>query len=139
MKVKDAMTKGCECVSPADSIQQAARKMRDLDVGSLPVCEKDRLVGMITDRDISIRAVSDGRDPKKSKIKDVMTPKIVYCFEDQGVEEAADLMRDKRIRRLAVLNHEKRLVGMLSLGDLAIETRDEHLAAETLERVSQAV
>jgi len=92
---------------------------------------------MITDRDIVIRAVAEGRDPSATRVRDVMTPEIVWCFEDQDVSEAAQLMRDKQIRRIAVVNHDKRLVGMVSLGDLAVDTHDENLAGATLEAVSE--
>ena len=138
MKVKDVLTRGAECVGPDATLQEAARKMRDLDVGPLPVCgDNDRLVGMLTDRDITVRAVAEGKDPRTAKVPDVMTEGISYCFEDDDVEAAARLMRDKQVRRLVVLNRDKRLVGIASLGDLATETGDEHLAGKTLERVSQ--
>ncbi len=137
MQVKDVMTRGAQCVRPANSLQEAARKMKDLDVGPLPVCgDGDRRVGMITDRDITVRATADGCDPKATTVKDVMTPDVVYCFEDQDVGDAARLMRDNQVRRLVVLNRDKRLVGIVSLGDLAVETGDEKLAGETLEHVS---
>jgi CBS domain-containing protein len=113
--------------------------MKNLDVGPLPVCENDRIVGIITDRDITVRGVCEGCDPKITMVRYVMTPGVVYCFEDQDIQEAAELMREKRIRRLAVLNRNKRLVGIVSLGDLALETGDEHLAWETLEKVSEPV
>lgn len=137
MKVQEIMTKGTECVSPSSSLQEAAQKMRNLDVGPLPVCENDRLVGMITDRDITVRAVAEGCDSKRTTVKQVMTPDVVYCYEDQDVQEAARLMQENQIRRLLVINKDKRLVGIVSLGDLAVETGDERLAGETLEQVSQ--
>ncbi len=139
MKVKDVMTEHAACISPDDPIQAAAQKMKNLDVGPLPVCENDRLVGIVTDRDIVVRGVCDACDATTTKVKDVMTRHIIYCFEDQEIEEAAELMRTKKIRRLAVLNRQKRLVGIVSLGDLAVETGDEHLAWETLERVCEPV
>jgi CBS domain-containing protein len=111
--------------------------MRELDVGSLPVCDNDRLVGMVTDRDITVRATAGARDPAATWVRDVMTPGIVYCFEDQDVREAARLMEEKQIRRVAVLNRDKRLVGIVSLGDLAAETRDEQLVGGTLGAVSE--
>jgi CBS domain-containing protein len=110
--------------------------MKALDVGSLPVCEGDRLVGMITDRDITVRATAESLPPGLGQVRDVMTPDIVYCFEDQDVREAAKLMQENQIRRLAVLSRDKRLVGIVSLGDLAVETGDEKLAGKTLEDVS---
>jgi CBS domain-containing protein len=131
------MTPGAECVRPSNSLQQAAQKMKTLDVGPLPVCgEHDRLVGMITDRDITVRAVAEACDPRTTTVKDVMTPDVVYCFDDQDMQEAAGLMKEHQIRRLVVLNRDKRLVGIVSLGDLAVETGDERLAGKTLEQVS---
>jgi len=136
MIVRDVMTQGAECVSPTTSLQEAARKMKDLDVGPLPVCENDRLVGMVTDRDITVRAVAEGCDPRTATVKEVMTPDVFYCFEDQDVQQAANLMKQNQVRRLVVLNRDKRLVGIVSLGDLAVETGDEHLTGRTLEEVS---
>src|SRR5262245_10689540 len=136
MTLKDIMTPNPQCVSPEDSLRDAARKMRDLDVGPLPVCENDRLVGILTDRDIVVRAIAEGRDPQDSRVRDVMTRGIDYCFDDDEVAEAAWHMEAKQIRRLAVLDHNKRLVGIVSLGDLAVKSPDEHLTAEALEQVS---
>jgi CBS domain-containing protein len=130
------MTKGAECIGPTASLQEAAAKMKALDVGSLPVCEGDRLVGMITDRDITVRATAEALPPGLGQVRDVMTPDVVYCFEDQDVREAARLMQENQIRRLVVLNRDKRLVGIVSLGDLAVEAGDEKLAGKTLEDVS---
>jgi CBS domain-containing protein len=112
--------------------------MRDLDVGLLPVCgDNDRLVGMLSDRDITIRAVAEGQDPNKARIQDFMTPNLINVFEDQDVSDAARLMKQNQVRRLVVLNRDKRLVGIVSLGDLAVETGDEELAGTTLEAVSE--
>jgi CBS domain-containing protein len=139
MKVKDAMTRGAECVGPDASLQEAARKMKDLDVGPLPVCgDNDKLVGLLTDRDIVVRAVAEGKDPRTAKVREAMTEGVCYCFEDDDVAEAARLMKEKQIRRLVVLNADKRLTGIVSLGDLAVETGgDREVAGKTLERVSQ--
>jgi len=126
-----------QCVGPEAGLVEAARKMRSLDVGMLPVCENDRLIGSVTDRDITVRAIAEGFDPRATKVRAVMTPGIVYCFEDQDAKEAAQLMEEKQIRRLPVLNREKRLVGIISLGDLAVRTGREKLAGEVLERVSE--
>jgi CBS domain-containing protein len=136
MQVKEVMTRGVECVGPDATLQEAARKMKDLDVGPLPICDNDRLAGMVTDRDITVRAVAEGKDPRNTRVREVMTPGINYVFEED-VAHAAQLMKDKQVRRLVVLNRDKRLVGIVSLGDLAVETGDEHLAGDTLERVSQ--
>ncbi len=140
MQVKDVMTAGAKCVAPSGSLQEAARTMKLLDVGSLPVCgDDDRLAGMITDRDIIVRAVAEGLDPRATTVQDVMTPDVAYCFEDQDVRDAARLMQDRQIRRLVVLDRGKRLVGIVSLGDLAVQTGDEQMAGETLEQVSEPV
>jgi CBS domain-containing protein len=138
MQVKDFMTSGVECISPDTTLREAAQRMKELDVGLLPICgENDRLAGMITDRDITIRAVADGLDPSTAQADDVMTPMVIYCYEDQEVSDAAHMMEQNQIRRLVVLNHEKRLVGIVSLGDLAVDTGDEELAGHTLEAVSE--
>jgi CBS domain-containing protein len=137
MQVRDVMTKGAECVTPSTSLQEAASRMKNLDVGPLPVCQDDHLVGMITDRDITVRATAEALPPRLGQVRDVMTPDVVYCFEDQDMEEAARLMQEHQIRRLVVLDRQKRLVGIVSLGDLAVETGDEKLAGETLEQVSE--
>ena len=139
MQVRDVMTKGAECVRPDDTLQEAARRMKALDVGPLPVCgDNDRLVGMLTDRDIVVRAVAEGLDARTAKVRDAMTEGVTYCFEDDDVAEAARLMRENQIRRLVVLNRNKRLVGIVSLGDLAVETGgDQKVAGKTLEGVSQ--
>src|SRR3954467_9998326 len=105
MTIKDIMTPKPECVSPDTTLQEAARKMRDLDVGPLPVCgDDDRLAGMITDRDITIRAVAEGKDPKTATVREAMTEEVVYGFEDQDLDDAARVMEQKQIRRLTVLN-----------------------------------
>jgi len=133
------MTRGVECVGPDSTLEQAARKMKALDVGPLPVCDNDRLAGMLTDRDIVVRAVAEGLDPRTAHVREVMTPDIVYCFEDQDATEAAKLMKDNQVRRLAVLNRDKRLVGIVSLGDLAVETGDDQVIGSTLESVSEPI
>jgi len=138
MQVKDIMTPNAECIQPDDTLEEAAKKMRDLDVGPLPVCgDNDRLAGMITDRDITVRAVAEGKDPRTTKVREVMTEQIIYCFEDQDVEEAARLMKERQVRRLVVLNRDKRLVGIVSLGDLATETGDRKKAGEVLQDISE--
>ena len=138
MQVHEVMTRGVECVRPGDSIATAAQKMKDLDVGALPVCGDDnRLKGMVTDRDITVRATAGCCDPRGTSVSDVMTPTIVYVFEDQDVAEAARLMEENQIRRLVVLNRDKQLVGIVSLGDLAVKAGDDRLSGETLEQVSE--
>jgi CBS domain-containing protein len=118
-------------------VEAAAAKMRALDVGPLPVCDGDRLQGMVTDRDITVRATAAGKDPATTPVAEVMTPQVVSVFEDQDVAEAARLMEQYQIRRLVVLDRDNRLVGIVSLGDLAVETGDEGGAGEVLEQVSE--
>lgn len=139
MKVRDVMTPHVEVVGPDATLKEAAEKMSRLEVGPLPVCEKERLVGMLTDRDITIRAVAVGRDPNLTRVREAMTPEVVYCFEDQDVETAAQMMEMRQIRRVPVLNRGNRLVGIVSLGDLAVETGNRTFAGETLEHISEPV
>ncbi|WP_439621604.1 CBS domain-containing protein [Gemmata sp.] len=137
MLLRDAMTRRVECVGPDDTIQTAARRMRDLDVGPVPICGTDgKLAGMLTDRDIAVRAVAEGHDPKSCKVSDVMTPDVVYCFDDQDTAEASRVMQEKQIRRVLVLNRDKKLVGIVSLGDLVVDAGKQQ-AGETLKQVSE--
>jgi len=118
MKVSEAMTTDVRVANPDDTIRKAARMMASIDAGVLPVGESDRLIGMITDRDIAIRGIANGKGPK-AKVRDVMTEDVKYCFDDQEIEEVTHNMADIQVRRLPVLNRDKRLVGILSLGDVA--------------------
>lgn len=137
MELRDIMTRNVEIVSIDSSLKVAATKMRELDVGLIPVCDGDRLQGMVSDRDITIRATADGRDPVKTKVSEIMSTDIAYCLEDQEVEEAISLMEARQIRRLPVLDADKRLVGIVSLGDVAVHIGDRDLTGETLEEISQ--
>jgi len=137
MQVREIMTCGVEVIRPDSTLQEAAQKMKMLDVGPLPVCDGQRLVGMITDRDITVRGVAEGRDPRSTPVGEGMTPEVHFCFDDDDVAEAARLMKEKEIRRLLVLNRDKHLVGVLSLGDLAVCVGDQQISHETLERVSE--
>ena len=119
MKVSEAMTRDVRVASPDQTIQDAARLMAEVDTGVLPVGENDRLVGMITDRDIAVRGVAEGKGPQTT-IREVMTEHVHYCFEDEDTAQVAQKMADSQVRRLPVLNQDKRLVGILSLGDLAV-------------------
>lgn len=136
MQIKEVMTRNVEFIHPDITLSDAAGRMRKLNVGALPVGENDRLVGMLTDRDIAVRAVADGRDPKNTKVRDTMTSDVVYCFEDQDVAEAGKIMQDKQVRRLVVLNRDKRLSGICSLGDLAANTSDQKLSGDVLRKVA---
>ena len=138
MEIREVMTTRVECIRPEASLLDAARKMKKFDIGPLPVCgDNDRLVGMVTDRDIVVRAIADGRDLEETKVQDIMTPEVHYCMENHDVEHVARLMRDRQVRRLVVLNDDRRLVGIVSLGDLAVETGDEEMTGEALEGISQ--
>jgi CBS domain-containing protein/sporulation protein YlmC with PRC-barrel domain len=136
MQIKEIMTDQVEVVHPEATLREAAQKMALLDVGPLPVCNGDELVGMLTDRDITVRATAEGRDPKTTRVYEVMTPEIIFTYEDEDVSDAAELMTEHQIRRLVVLNRDKRLVGIVSLGDLAVHTGDVRQAGQTLEGVS---
>ncbi|HEY9013282.1 MAG TPA: CBS domain-containing protein [Devosia sp.] len=119
MLVSELMTRDVRVASPDDSLQRAAKMMGEIDAGVLPVGENDRLVGMITDRDIAIRAVAKGMGPE-SKVRDVMSKEVKYCFEDEDLDDVTDNMGDLQLRRMPVLNRDKRLVGIISLGDVAV-------------------
>jgi CBS domain-containing protein len=137
MQIKDIMTPNVEVTELTTNLKEAATKMKTLNVGSLPVREGEQLVGMITDRDIVIRGVAEGSDPDKTTVSTVMTSDLVYCFEDQDVQEAAQVMADRQIRRLPIVNREHQLVGIVSLGDLAVDGRDDDLSGEALEEISK--
>lgn len=133
MLVKDIMTPRTEFVGPGLSLQETARKMREKNIGSLAVWEDGKLLGIVTDRDICCRAVADGQDPVLTKVGEIMSRNVTSCFSDDDVAEAAKLMEDKRIRRLAVLNHDRTIAGFLSVDDLAHHSNQ--LAGEVLDAV----
>lgn len=135
MTVRQLITLNAQCVSPTTSLTIAAQLMHQLNIGALPVCEKDELSGIITDRDIVLRAVAPGQDPKSTTVNDAMSLGIVYIYEDQEAEEAAKTMEHHQIRQIPVLNRDQRLVGIISLGDLAVETESQ-LSGEILKEVS---
>jgi CBS domain-containing protein len=136
MKISDVMTRDVEIASPGDTLQTAARMMADIDSGILPVGENDRLVGMVTDRDITVRAVAEGKAPNDCAVRDVMTTAIRYCFEDEDIGQASRLMAENGVRRLPVLNRDKRLVGIISLGDIAAAGQDTGRSGEALGRIA---
>jgi CBS domain-containing protein len=135
MLAEDLMTRDVSVVAPDHTIQQAARLMMALDVGALPVGDNDRLVGMITDRDIAVRCVAQGKGPE-TKVREVMTPEVKYCFADEEIDDIAVNMADIQIRRLPVVDRDKRLVGILSLCDIAVGD-DPEQAAEALSGISR--
>jgi CBS domain-containing protein len=131
MRVSEAMTRDVRVANPGQSIREVACIMAEIDAGSLPVGENDRLVGMITDRDIAIRAVAEGKGPD-TPVRDVMsTEQVLYCFEDEDLNHVAENMSDERVRRLPVMNREKRLVGIVSLGDVAVKEKKAATKAVT--------
>ncbi len=117
--VSEVMTTNVKVAAPDQTLQQVAGMMADLDAGVIPVRDNDRLIGMITDRDIAVRAVAQGLPPD-TQVRQVMTKEIKYCFDDDNVDEVARNMADIKVRRLPVINHDKRLVGIFSLGDMAV-------------------
>ncbi|HYE50910.1 MAG TPA: CBS domain-containing protein [Azospirillaceae bacterium] len=131
MKIREIMTKDVEVITPDTPLREAARMMRDADTGFLPVGENDRLVGTVTDRDIAVRCVAEGADPNSTPVRHAMSENLVYATEDQDATEAARLMQQHNVRRLPVLSGDKRLVGVVSLGDLAVGTDDESQIART--------
>lgn len=135
MQVHEAMTRDVRVARPEQSIQDAATIMAEIDAGAVPVGDHDRLVGMITDRDIAVRAVARGKGPD-AKIADVMTADVKYCFEDEDVDHVLQNLGDQQIRRLPVVSRAKRLVGILSLGDIAVTSGDS-AAGPALSRISR--
>lgn len=134
MKINECMTREFRIVDPAETVQDAARKMADIDAGFLPVGEDDRLIGIVTDRDIAIRAVAVGRD-HDAKVRDVMSQEIRYCYVDDEVSDVLSNMAELQVRRLPVVDHDKRLVGIISIGDLT----DNGLAAQAGETLCRIV
>jgi CBS domain-containing protein len=137
MKLSEIMTRDVIVMQPDDSLQSAAKKMRDRDIGFLPVCDGEDLIGVISDRDITIRALADGMDVSIMLGRDLMTSPAIYCFEDQEVSEAAQIMEENQIRRLVVMSREdNRLVGVVSLGDLARHATTDR-SGQVLQKVSE--
>lgn len=135
-KLKDLMNRDVQTISPDSTIREAAQKMRKGKFGMLPVAENDRMIGSISDRDIAVRAVADGKDAG-TKVREVMSEGIVCAYEDDSVADAAKLMSDKQIRRLPILNTDKRLVGIVALGDFAVEKADIWVAGAALSEISK--
>ena len=135
MEICNVMTRDVKIASPEDTLQHAAKLMEKNDFGLLPVGENDRLVGMLSDRDITVRAVARGLAPDRCKVRDVMSRDVKYVYEDESIEDAARNMSDLQVRRLPVLNRDKRLVGIVSLGDLALTEPDP--AGDALTSISQ--
>lgn len=137
MQVRELMTRSVEIISPDDTLRVAARRMADADCGILPVGEDGRLVGMLSDRDIVVRAVAEGLDPERCRVRDVMSPDVRYCYEDEHTDDLARNMAILQVKRLPVLNRRKQLVGIVSLGDMAIEPGAKEEAKDALAGISQ--
>jgi CBS domain-containing protein len=135
-KLKDLMSRDVQVISPDAPIKEAALQMRKGNFGMMPVGENDRMIGAISDRDIAIRAVADGKDAN-TKVREVMSKTIVWAYEDDSVDDAVKLMSERQIRRLPIVNKEKRLVGIVALGDLAVVKSDIKAAGEALSKISK--
>jgi CBS domain-containing protein len=135
MKVSKYMTRNVQLATPTQSIRDAARIMAELDAGALPVQQDDRLVGMITDRDIAVRAVAEGKSPD-TPVREVMSGEVLYCFDDQEVKDIARNMGEVKVRRLPVVNRDKRLVGIISIGDLPLN-EEPSLTASAIAKISK--
>ncbi len=128
MQLKEIMTHKVEVISPDASLQEAAQRMRASNIGALPVCDGNRIVGILTERDLIARGIAEGRDPKTIRVHEVMTPELIVCFEDQESAQALRLMQERQIRHLAVLSRDHRLVGIISLRDVAEPGQEGGLA-----------
>ena len=137
LKIKEIMTRDVVTIHPDATVDEAAQQMSRHDVGMLPVFEGGQMLGVFTDRDITIRVVSEGRDPRKTRVRDIMTPEIIYCYDHEDVNEAVKSFEKMQIRRVPVLNRKKQLVGVLSLGDLAVDSGDKMLVGHVLKKVSE--
>ena len=135
-QLKDLMSRDVKVINPDMSIADAAKQMRDGDFGMLPVGEDDRMIGTISDRDIAIRAIAEGKD-SATKVRDVMSEGIAWAYEDDSVERAAAIMSERQVRRLPVVNRNKRLVGIVALGDFAVESSEIKPAAKALSEISK--
>lgn len=140
MRIRDVMTEDLRCAAPSDTLQDVARLMREINVGTAPVCEGDRLIGLITDRDIVVRCVAEGQTPKDCRVTDYMSKDLVTATPDMSTDEAMHLMSEHQIRRLPVVENGK-LVGIVSLGDLAVESKgvDDKEIKEGLKTISQPI
>lgn len=135
-QLKDVMSHDVKVVFPDATIKDAARQMRDGDFGLMPVGENDRMIGTISDRDITIRAVADGRSPD-TKVRDVMSEDVLWAYENDSVEKACQIMSENQVRRLPIVNADKRLVGIVALGDVAVDGAGSDTAGEALSGISR--
>ena len=136
-QISDIMTRDVTCVAPNDSLQRAAQTMAQLDVGALPVWDGRQLIGMVTDRDITVRGVAGGKQVDSTPVSEVMSSEVQCCFEDEQIDAVMEKMRNAQIRRVPVMDRQNRLIGMVSLGDLAMEATNETKVEDTLEDISK--
>ncbi|MEM6781057.1 MAG: CBS domain-containing protein [Pseudomonadota bacterium] len=137
-QIKDVMTPNCQWIAPEKNANDAAEIMKQQDIGFLPVGENDKLIGMVTDRDIVMRTLAEAKDPAATQIRDIMTPKTFYCYDDQDVEEICNNMGEIQVRLLPVVNRDKRLVGVVTLGDLAQEASRPNVG-QTQQQITKEV
>ena len=137
MQVKEIMTHNAETIDFSATLTEVAQKMKSLEIGALPVWQGEELVGMITDRDITVRGVAEKKDIFNTQVSEIMTPEVFYCLENDDIQQAAITMEEKCIHRLLVLDQEYEPIGFVSLADLAVKSHDEHLSCEILEKISE--
>jgi CBS domain-containing protein len=138
MKVSEIMSRNVECIEPETLIAKAAGKMREHDIGFLPICESGRPIGAVTDRDIAVRCVAEGRDPRLAPVSEIMTPAMFSCYDDDDVEDVGRYMQETRVHRMVILDRQGKIVGVVSIGDIAKTTGVEGLAGETLGEIAEA-
>lgn len=138
MKISEIMSRNVKCISPSMPISIASEIMRDDDIGFLPVCEHDKVVGTVTDRDITIRSVAQGRDPRLAPVNEIMTVTVFHAYEDEDVETVAQAMQDDAVRRMLIFDRDEHLIGVVSVGDIAKASIDRTLAGQTLAEIADA-
>jgi CBS domain-containing protein len=136
MKISEIMTSTVRSLQPESSVQEAAQLMKDYEIGALPICDNGRIVGIVTDRDITIRGVAAGLDAGKTPIRRVMSTNVAYCFDNDDVDDVVRIMEAQQVRRLPILNASLQLAGIVTLGDVAVRTKNSDIAGETLQQIS---
>lgn len=137
MQVNEIMTPNVQCIDPEATVEEAARIMQSMDIGSILVCEDDQLLGIVTDRDIVLRSVAESQPPADTPVREVMSNRLFFCYEDEDVDQTAFRMKEKQVRRLPVLDADRHLVGIVSLGDIAVGSTNEQVVGEALSGVSE--
>ncbi|HEY9088473.1 MAG TPA: CBS domain-containing protein [Anaerolineaceae bacterium] len=137
MKVSDVMTKNIKVIPHNATVRDAAKLMKDIDTGFVPVIDSENVIGVITDRDIVLRCTAEGHNPNETKVEEVMTREFFFLYEDEDVTEAAKVMSDQQVRRLPVVNRQEELVGVVSLGDLSVDVNNDKMSGKTLEDISR--